>query len=281
MITLVVDAQGLGYRSFHSLGGLTDGITFGFLSSILQLGERYRTNQFVFCWDAGGSKRKEVSPEYKASRDDLTPEEKDKRAILHLQFNALRKELLPMVGFMNQFFQYGYEADDLIASAVINNPYIPFVVVSADHDLFQLLQYHNCKAQCLLSKKPDMTSARFLAEYRIPARKWDIIKAIAGCPGDGVKGVAGVGESTAIKHLLDELPISGRKSQEICQSQARIYFNYKLVRLPYPDVKKGVIKPDQLSEETMFQAFSDLGFESFLADKQKQRWINFIEGEWK
>lgn len=283
MISLLIDAHGLGYRAHHSLGGLSHdgtatGIAFGFLSSLLQLSERYKTNRMIFCWDAGGSRRREECPEYKADRADKTPEERAERAAIHAQFNALRDDVLPAAGFGNHLIQHGYEADDMIAIAVIKYPVSTFAVVSSDHDLFQLLQYPNCKLQHLLSSGKAMTASMFQAEYRVPARKWPLVKAMAGCPGDGVKGVAGVGEKTAIKYLLGELP-EGRKYQELCQSQARINFNYKLVRLPFPGAKPPIIIKDQLDENRMCQAFSDLGFSSFVSGRLRERWGRFCRGE--
>ncbi len=284
MITLLIDSAGAGYRAFHSLGGLSHegaatGVAFGFLSLILDLSEQYKTNKLVFCWDSPGSVRKQLFPEYKMLRETKTPEEKAERAEIHAQFDALRQEILPAIGFSNNPFQRGFEADDLIAHIVISNPTKPFVVVSSDHDLYQLLQYHNCKAQHRLSGK-EMTASKFMAEYRLPARDWATVKAIAGCDGDGVPGIPGVGELTAIKYLLDELATC-KKKESIEGAHAFIRRNYKLVRLPFPGVEKIELEEDRIAEETMFSVFSDLGFSSFLTDEQKQRWERFIEGEWK
>jgi len=284
MITLLIDSAGVGYRAFHSLGSLSHegsatGIAFGFLSLILDLSEQYKTNKLVFCWDSPGSVRKRWFPEYKMSRDTKTPEEKAERVEIHAQFDALRQEILPAIGFSNNPFQLGYEADDLIASIVIDNPIKSFVVVSSDHDLYQLLQYHNCKTQHRLSGK-EMTASKFMAEYRVPAREWSMVKAIAGCNGDGVPGIPGVGELTAIKYLLCEIN-QGKKYRDIEDNPSTIRRNYKLVHLPFPGVKKIELEKDYVAEETMFSVFSDLGFSSFLSGEQKQRWEQFIEGEWK
>ena len=280
MITLLIDSHGLGYRSFHSTGNLSNGIAFGFLTTVLQLSEKYHTNQFVFCWDGPGSLRKKLFPAYKQSRDTKTPEEWAERKKIHTQFDALRTEILPALGFQNQFIQYGYEADDLVAHIVVQNPDDLFIVVSSDHDLFQLLRYHNCKAQHQLSGKP-MTASKFMAEYRVPAREWPTVKAIAGCDGDGVIGIPGVGEKTAIKYLLDELP-DGKKKRLIEDKQLSgptIRRNHQLVHLPFPGVLLLKIKRDSFNEKTVLQVFGDLSFESFLADKQADRWVRFCRGQ--
>ena len=281
MSTLLCDSHGIGYRAHHSTGALDSGIAFGFLTAVLQLAERYKTNQYVFCWDGPGSLRKKLFPAYKISRDIKTQEEVAERKLIHAQFNALRKHILPKLGFCNHFQQNGFEADDLVASAIINNPAKSFVIVSSDHDLFQLLQYHNCKGQHMLSNGKLMTSTSFMAEYRIPTRNWATVKAIAGCPGDGVIGVPGVGEPTAIKFLLNEMPTTSKKWQFISaeENMRLIHRNYKLVRLPFPGVKPLTIGKDSFDEKSVQETFSDLGFSSFVAGEQRERWNQFCRGE--
>lgn len=282
MIALLIDAHGVGYRAYHSLGalsheGITTGIVFGFLSTVLQLAEKYGTNQFIFCWDGPGSLRKKMFPAYKESRNTKTPEEWAERKKIHAQFDALREEILPAIGFGNNPFQPGFEADDLIAQTLIDNPTQQFIMVSSDHDLFQLLQHKNCKGQLLLSSGKLMTASRFMAEYRVPAREWATVKSIAGCDGDGVPGVPGVGETTAIKYLLEEA--KGKKMKLIADSSDLIRRNYKLVRLPYPGVRPLTIRKDSFNEETVQETFGDLGFHSFVAGEQRERWNRFCRGE--
>ncbi|MFA5377455.1 MAG: hypothetical protein WC455_17015 [Dehalococcoidia bacterium] len=278
MITLLIDSHGLGYRAHHSTGSLDGGIAYGFLTTVLQLAERYRTNQFVFCWDGPGSLRKKLFPAYKMSRDVKTQEEVAERMMIHTQFNALHEHILPKMGFGYHFQEVGYEADDLIAKVVIDNPAKPFVVVSSDHDLFQLLQYHNCKLiHSLTSGFGTLTASQFLGLYRVPARDWALVKAIAGCSGDGVPGVQGVGETTAVKYLLDELP-EGKKWKAIRDSNKIVQRNYKLVRLPYPGLRPLTIGKDSFDEENVQQVFSDLGFDSFGAGEQRCRWDQFCRG---
>ncbi len=279
MITLLCDSHGIGYRAHHSTGSLDGGIAFGFLTTVLQLGERYRTNQLVFCWDGPGSLRKKLFPEYKASRTVKTQEEVAERMKIHTQFNALRDEILPAVGFSNHYLLPEYEADDLIAQTLIDNPDRRFIMVSSDHDLFQLLQYKNCKGQHLLSSEKLMTASSFMAEYRVPAREWVSVKSIAGCDGDGVPGVPGVGEKTVIKFLMNALP-DGKKKEAIHSHWARIHSNFKLVRLPFPGVKLATsIRKDSFDEESVQEVFSDLGFSSFVAGEQRERWARFCRGE--
>lgn len=275
---MLIDSHALGYRAHYSTGSLDSGIAFGFLTAILNLGEQYRSNRFVFCWDGGGSVRKKILPSYKASRVDRTDEEKQKRKAIHTQFNVLRDDILPACGFSNHPIQYGYEADDIIAQLIISYPSQSFMIVSSDHDLFQLLQYHNCRGiQPLATGSRCMTSGRFQAAHGVPARDWSTVLSIAGCPGDGVKGVPGVGEKTAIKYMHGDLK-SNRVFSTIVKSGRLIYQNYQLVRLPFPGGAPVELKEDKFHENVMLQTFEDLGFNSFLSEKQAARWRQFCRG---
>ena len=54
-----------------------------------------------------------------------------------------------------------------------------------------------------------------MEKYRIKPFEWHKVKAIAGCSSDNVKGVAGVGEITAIKYLKGELKKESKAHQNI------------------------------------------------------------------
>ena len=260
------------------MNALTDGVSFGFLSSVLVLGERFKTNKFVFCWDGGSGKRKGVFKDYKLSRAAKTEEETKQRAELYAQFRALQHEVLPSLGFQNQIHQFNLEADDVIAQAIKDHQSQQFGIVSSDKDLLQLLRFKNCKFQHQPSSGKEVTAFSFLKEYRIPAREWAMVKAIAGCPTDGVPGIKGVGEKTAIKYILDELP-DCQKRWAISESLELIQRNYRLVALPFKGTKQTQIKEDSLDARVVNQVFSDLGYESFGTGKQAERWGRFIRGE--
>ena len=203
-ITVVIDAnylcyvnrfalsQGLSYRGHHTE------IIFGFLRHINELARHFETKKFIFCWDARKSLRREIYPEYKTNRRvNQTEEENELDQIAYVQFNEIKDNVLPKIGFTNIFYREGYEADDIIASIVKNNP-DRYIVVASDTDLFQLLDY--CSLYNIV-KKSTTTKIIFEREHEISPDKWHLVKAIAGCGTDNVFGVQGVGEKTAIKFI--------------------------------------------------------------------------------
>jgi hypothetical protein len=77
---------------------------------------------------------------------------------------------------------------------------------------------------------------------------------------------------------MDELP-DGKKKEAIHNHWARIHSNFKLVRLPFPGVKPLTIGKDSFDEKTVQEVFGDLGFNSFVAGEQRERWARFCRGE--
>ncbi len=282
---IIVDSNGLGYRSFHALkamaskeGSVTTGITFGFVWALLRLFERFQDARFVFCWDSGG-KRRLIFPEYKAKRKPQTEAEQTERQAIYAQFDALRNQILPAMGFTNQLHCEGYESDDLIASVVGDARYaaIPTTIISSDHDLYQLLRHR----QCQITAGPEaaiVTRNSFFLKYGIKPGRWPAVKAIAGCPSDGVPGVPGVGELTAIKFLKDELPASGKKWRSIASSSDIIFRNARLVLLPFAGTPQFELKQDSLAPGKIREVLSDLDFQSCLSESNWCRWEAFGNG---
>jgi 5'-3' exonuclease len=64
------------------------------------------------------------------------------------------------------------------------------------------------------------------------------VKALAGCPGDNVIGVHGVGEKTAVKFLGGHLKEDTKAWRAILGATELWRRNLDLVRLPFPGVGK-------------------------------------------
>ena len=276
MDLMIVDSNNLAYRAYFTTGVLSNGIVFGFLKQILYLAKTLKSNKFIFCWDSKSSYRREVDPEYKGNRKPLDPN--DQTAIdlqeARKQFALLRKEVLPSLGFKNNFVQRGYEADDLIAHVVNRFP-DNYIIVSGDEDLYQLLlktKLYETKIYQPIKKK-FITYGSFAQEYGITADRWAEVKALAGCASDNVKGVIGVGEKTAIKYLNNNL--KGKALESINNSKEIISQSRYLVTLPFPGDRPIYIKGIEY-EELMIGDFMDtftrFGMKSFTYDDSFEEW---------
>ena len=276
---LILDTDYLCHRAKYSTGdlsykGAATGVIYGVLKEVFSLQEQFRTNNVIFCWDSRYSKRAESYPKYKANRKakQRTPDEERFEKQFRYQMKMMRKEYLYLIGYRNNFQQKGYEADDLIAAcktAIIEGETkitAEIIIVSADHDLYQLIDgrtvvYHPQKGKVITLKG-------MVKQYGIGPVFWPMIKAIAGCSTDNIKGLRGIGEKTAIKIVQGSLPKKSKlwKLRQSAKGKRIVWRNLDLVSLPYPGTKKVKIKKNQLSEKGWKQVCEMMGFRS-LRDK--------------
>jgi 5'-3' exonuclease len=265
---LVLDVPFLCWRAYHTTGdlshqGVTTGTLFGFYRSLKTLQSHSGSDRFVFCFDLPPYLRKNVSPGYKSNRS--SPDEDVKR-----QIELLRTDQLERVGFKNVFYQKGYEADDVIAS-VVNNLKAgdKAIVVSADHDLYQLLNKDvTIHAPSALKARPSKTVNRkwFVDEYAVTPEQWPLVKAIAGCPSDNVVGVYGVGETIACAHVAGRtVNLPSKRAIEAFVKTPQYETNLKLVKLPYPGCRDFKPIEDKVEPAKWDELMASLGMRSLVA----------------
>jgi DNA polymerase-1 len=276
---LILDCNYLCHRARYAFGGLSHngsatGVVYGFLKDIDSLKQKFGTSKVVFCWDFGKGLRKKIDLDYKANRKsegkEPSPEEILELAEFKIQVSRLRKEYLKDIGYRNVFYQKGYEADDIIASVCKNLPEDDeAIIISADHDLYQLLSskvsmYHP-------QKRKMVTKKSFQKEHEVSVKQWPMVKAIAGCSSDNIKGVMGVGEKTAIKYLRGELKKELKTFQDIADNEKNgtIKRNLLLVHLPLSGTKTFSLKEDNLSKSGWRKVTESLGLKSLKRKHEK------------
>lgn len=242
----LVDVPYLSHASLHSnVGRLNNGVIFGVLRSLEKIADRFPDHKIVCCWDHPRLFRKEIYPEYKANRKPVPGLDMDE---FNRQRTLLRTEILPRL-FQTECVE-GYEADDIIAHFCFSLPN-PCTVISSDEDLYQLLGPR--VRQYLPLKKEFVTQATFESEYGVHPRQWSTVKAIAGCSGDNVKGIAGIGEKRACMYLNGTL--NAKWSAPIERGIATIIKrNLILVDLPLKPVDKSRQLPKAKLDNTEFSA---------------------------
>jgi DNA polymerase-1 len=254
---------GLSYQ------GNATGVLYSFLGTVIQLQGKFNTNRAVFCFDSKKSKRKVSTPTYKLKRtkDKIkTPEEQARLWELFSQIDGLRTRYLKQIGFRNILRQTGYEADDLVASVCKNLPGADrAIVISNDSDLLQLI---NSRVNVYDPQKQFLwTLKRFREQFGIRnPEDWAIVKAIAGCSSDEVKGIRGIGEKTAVQVLNLKLPVSSKKYQRIVSKEGIEIRkrNLPLVRLPFEGTKAFRLKKDQ--EQHWSEVLKELGIQTLSPD---------------
>lgn len=282
MKTIIIDASSLLFPTIYNSTGFEltteDGTpvtcVYSFLEDMLSLGLKFSTNRIVVVFDSKGSKRRELYPDYKANRQEVSEEIKEKRRSLFDQIPILKDFLTSMkIPF---YCEDGLEADDLVASIVYNNPLEQFITVSTDHDLLQLIRENNViynpKKETIIDdgvfrKKFPMISA---SEY------WKILS-LAGCSTDNVKPCnEGVGEKTAYKYLTNALKPTSKAYQKVVDGLPNTSLIEKLVKLPFEGTPQIQLPHISLRCHDFFSKCTEYQFVSFLEEKELNRWVSFF-----
>ncbi len=277
---LLIDSNYLCWRAFHSMGelsheGVRTGVLFGFFKEILTLTDLFLTQRVAFCFDSSHSKRRDALACYKTTREDKyknqTTEEKEAHAQMRTQILRLRRHYLPALGYSNILHQKGYEADDLIASACASLPTgRRAIIVSSDHDLYQLLSdqviFYNP------AKKASITKESFSKEFGIGPSQWPDCKAIAGCKTDDVPGIKGVGEKTAAKFLAGKLKQGSAAFDKIVRGNHIWRQNLPIVQLPFPGTETPQLRKDApVDPKKWDKVMEDLGMSSLFGRRPQAK----------
>ena len=298
---LIIDCMSVGFGAYFGIKAKLSGhdqrteIIYGFLESLLHFYKMFGTRNIAFMFDSRHSHRKKKHDWYKRRTLGLKEEqeavrsssyarqleeaEKEREAIFQ-QFGELRSFVLPSMGFTNIVMQRGIEADDLIASTVMNNPG-KHTVVTTDEDMYQLFDY--C---CIWNQRKKLlfTDSWFRETYGIEPKQWVDVKRLGGCSSDKVPGIPGVGEKTAIAFIKNELK-AGKKLDGIRADMAKSVSesaygrNQYLVELPIPETRAVTLSFDgqNLSEEGFGEVCSAYAFR-FLERSTRDDWIKFLNG---
>ena len=278
MSKIIIDSNNLSHIINYGMGHLSNeerktGVVFGFMKQLLTLSKRLKSNEFILCWDSQKSWRKEIYPEYKSNRKnkEKTEQEQFERQALFDQISELRRDIFPALGFNNNFIKTGYEADDLIAYTVLMNPEEEFTIVSTDQDLYQVLS-DKVRIYNTITKK-FIIKQDFIDKFKLDPVMYKEIKSISGCVSDNLKGINGVGETTAAKYIRQE-KISIALLDKIHEGVEVIERNRKLVYLPFlkPGQRGSIpnfnipLKKDSLELYKFKKLFNEMSFNSFLQD---------------
>lgn len=282
---VIIDCNYICHVAKYSLGDLTwedkkIGVIFGFLRQILSLAKIFDTNNFIFAWDSKESKRKEILPSYKANRHfNKTEEEKELDAIAYAQFDIIRTEVLPDIGFKNNLHVKGFEADDIIASITKKFLADELIIISSDSDLLQLLDRNRVKMYNVQTKRT-YSESNMITEYGIGHELWAKVKAIAGCTSDNIAGVKGVGEKTAIKYLKGELSKTTKAFKDISDFSEDYQKNLQLVTLPFKGMPVPKVIPQrETSYHGMYSICEKYGFQSLLQKETIKQWVKNLQAK--
>jgi DNA polymerase-1 len=267
---MLVDANALGHVVKHATKELSwrgdrTGVLYGFIQKLFRIQADVLADRVVFCWDGDRNKlfRRDIYPEYKeVVEGSKTEKDIELDRIARPQFALLRTEVLPAIGFANNFLEEGLEADDIMAQLVKQYDWAyDMIIVSRDNDMHQLL----CDGVMMYDpvKFGFFSADTFIMKWGIDPSEWEFVKAIAGCSGDNVPGVPGVKEKTAIKFIKGELNPTTKAHSAICEREEMCVSNLRLVKLPWEDTKPIDLLEDQLTVDGFIKVCTKFGFNSF------------------
>ena len=283
----LLDFSYMAHRARYSLQGLAHedmptGVLFGFFEQLMDIctHKLICSNRVAVFLDSKKSYRKNAFPDYKKKRHENRTEEEQKSIdIMHEQMRLLQKEIFPAIG-LPTYRQTGLESDDLIAFAsgeILRNGE-EGIMVTSDGDLYQSINSNVLWFDPGRDKYWGVEDV--LKNKGVGVESWAEVKAIGGCGSDGVPGVKGVSEKSAIQYLNGELPNRYKKFKSIEEAKANGELDLwrSLVQLPHAKTKPFLLREPEYDVKA-FKAFcKEYGIMSYLEERMG-KWEKFFKGE--
>ena len=211
---MLLDTAALYFRAFHGVpdtvrspDGQPVNAVRGLLDIIARLVTEFEPAELVACWDDDWRPQWRVAliPSYKAHRvavESPAGSVEEVPDLLSPQIPVIREVLaalgIPIVGASD------HEADDVIGT-LASTSRMPVDVVTGDRDLFQLVddarEVRVIYTGRGMSNLEVLTDAALKAKYGVAPAQYADFAAMRGDASDGLPGVAGVGEKTAVSLL--------------------------------------------------------------------------------
>jgi len=263
---LAIDLSSLIFRSFYGLpssikdaAGLPINGVKGYLETLNRLKKIYSPERIIHALDVDWRPkwRTDLLPQYKAHRvleDESEEVEDDLVRQIEILPSILQTLGMQCVGKTN------YEADDVLASIARNNP--KTIIVSGDKDLFQTIDDKRSIYVHLLGKDGGTRFGErdIKKRFGIESKSYLDYAVLKGDPSDGLPGVKGIGEKTAveiinkfrnIENLIDKYfdskVLSPKQKQNISESIPYLKKALKVVKLR-DDLK---IKIDEIDRKNI------------------------------
>lgn len=202
---VLYDGNAIFHRAYHAIASLStkDGqptnAVYGFSVMLLKSLQELKPEYAIIAWDKSK----------KTFRNDLLETYKANRAATPVDL----REQIPLVKEVAKVLDIplieteGFEADDIIGTLATqaSQQNLDTVIVTGDKDELQLID-HNVKVYTMRKGFSDTLiydEAKMREVYGLTPKQFIDYKALKGDPSDNIVGVAGVGDKTASKLLVD------------------------------------------------------------------------------
>jgi DNA polymerase I len=257
---LLVDGLNLFTRHYvahpaMSGNGEQVGGVVGFVNNLTRLVDRCNPSNVIVFWEGGGSKRKrDLYSDYKASRRPQKLNRYYDPDLIPVSVKNRNYQLKTIIDILNcfpitQIYVEDAEADDAIGYiSKYKLRDVPKIIVSSDHDFYQLIDPLTIIWSPTLKKfvRTDFV----LKKFQVHPNNFCLAKSISGDKSDNIPGVSGVGYKKLAKrftkfsseedYLIDEFFSDVKLLKEskklkmidsILDSESLIKRNWKLVHL--------------------------------------------------
>ncbi len=237
----IIDTFGFFFRNYFALpnlrnkDGFPTGLLTGFANFIYTIKSELGSDYILFALDSKGKTfRHAIDANYKATRPEA-PEDLKKQ--LSVAISWIKK-----MGFKS-YAENGYEADDVIASAVrfAKKNDIRVRIVSHDKDLYQLIDDDKITLYDPI-KKIDINEEKCFEKFGVYPKRIGDYLSLVGDSADNIPGVKGIGSKGA-KKLLEQFSslediyenidkvLNLRAKKLLLESQENAFLSKKLVIL--------------------------------------------------
>ena len=274
---VLIDGNNLIFRSYYATAyrgeiltnskGLPTNAVYAYIQMLLKIIAEEKPSHIMVAFDKGKTFRHESYDDYKGGRSE-TPKELKEQI-------PYAKKVTRAMGITVEEIE-NYEADDIIGtySKKIDEEVL---VVSSDRDLLQLIS-PNVKMKLLKMKDYIYYDEKsFYEDYGIKPIEIIDLKALMGDSSDNIKGVAGIGEKTALKlikeyHTIDNLyknidDLKGKVKENLLNDKESAYKSLELATI-YLDVPIEVnlekIAYKGSNEEELNSLLKELEFNSLI-----------------
>ena len=258
-LNIIFDGNFMAHRARHSRAGrLRNGIAYGMIRSMHAICKAHGGDNFMMHWvfDGGRSQaRLNMHPDYKAGRGEVD-------GLFSSQVLWAMQGIEQLGGSVIK--HAGVEADDII-SVLLGYLAPPFLIVSSDKDFHQLV---SDEVSVLNPITNEITTKEGMEAIlgNEPVSKYLMVKSICGDASDNIKGLKGVGWSSALKVIklinsFDQLPhpeMQGRMSViNNEESISKLKRNHALMSLP-SSVHTVDVQDTNLLEENICDSIANM-----------------------
>lgn len=276
-----------------TVGSQPTGMMYGVFKSLMKVKSNYPLAHVVLVLDAGHLRRDIESA--KGVADGIIPEAyKENRKKSHGDaYDLVKYQMSQQWDLLEEGLNYtcfqqikikDQEADDVIATITMNTQ-DPVTIVTSDKDFYQLLEPGITMYDAI--KDENFTYEKFKETTGLLSpQQWVDVKSLMGDPGDGIYGVPGVGEKTALKMIVEHKSIQNlfeylKKQKElgtslskrelaVLEHEKRVYLAYSLAKMDdcLPNLPE-IMKSKQGDSEKLSVFFKRFQFESLYDSTEK------------